>query len=147
MNNKNTMIHKIGLWMDHAEAKLIDPEQDIASIRTIHSSASGLERIPGETSDGTMLGHFRSSNNESHKHRKEENVIREYFERLADQLKVYDEIFLFGPTTAAHEFNNYLLKEKLLADKKIHLEKSDYLTDPQLVKEVEKYFSTSKKKD
>ena len=141
MNRKNAEIRKIGVWMDHAEARLIEPGTDAKSIRAIQAPGSGRERFPGESPDGTQLGNYRSTNNEFHKHRKEENNIREYFEYLVTQLQSYDEIFIFGPTTAAKEFNNYTQKEKVLLNKIVELEKADYMTDPQLIKRVKDYFS------
>ena len=144
MNKNNADIKKVGLWMDHEEAKFIEPKKEQSSIRSIHANSPGLIRHTGESSDGTKLGQYRSSNNEFSKHRKEENNIREYFESLVEQLQSYDEIFIFGPTTAAVEFKNYLSKEKVLSDKKIHMEKADYLTEPQLLKAVKEYFASPK---
>jgi hypothetical protein len=141
MNKHNVEIKKIGVWMDHAEAKFMEPEKELNSMRTIHSASADMKHFPGESSDGTKIGLYRSTNNEAHKHRKEENASREYFEYLAGQLEPYDEIFLFGPTTAANEFANYISREKLLVGKKIHMEKTDYLTDPQKVKLIKEFFS------
>ncbi len=144
MNKKNEEIKKIGVWMDHAEAKFIEPGNELSSMRSIHANDPGLIRHAGESSDGTKIGQYRSSNNEFSKHRKEENNTREYFESLVGQLKSYDEVFIFGPTTAFSEFMNYLTKEKALSNQKIHVEKSDYLTDPQLLKMVKEYFFSTK---
>ena len=142
MNVKNDGIRKIGVWMDHSEAKLIEPEKEVESIRTIHCGSSGRERFPGESPDGIRLGHYRSSNKEYNKHRREENANRDYFESLMTELKAYDKICLFGPTTATYEFSNYLSGKKGFTDKKINIQKTDYLTNPQLFKMVKEYFST-----
>jgi hypothetical protein len=140
MEKKNDALRRIGVWMDHSDAKLIEPEKGSESIRTIHSHDSGKHRFPGESSDGTRLGNYRASNNEFSKHRKDENKDKDYYELLADELEPYNEIFVFGPTTAAQEFRNFLTKVKSFSDKKLELEKSDYLTEPQMFKLVREHF-------
>lgn len=140
MEKKNNAVLKIGVWMDHSDAKLIDPEKSAVEIRTIHSVDSSKNKFRGEESDGIRLGNFRSSNNEFSKHRKDENADHEYFKHLADVLQGFHVIFIFGPTTAGHEFKNYLIKEKRFSDKEIVIEKSDYITEPQMFKLVKDHF-------
>ena len=131
----------IGVWMDHAEARIIDIGRKTGKISVI-KSPSGKRRIAGEAADGTSLGNFRSTNNEYSKHNKKQNTTHSYFKKLADALGDYDEIHLFGPTTAQKEFHNFVSDEKLLTGKKITSQAADYLTDNQLVEHVRKYFST-----
>src|SRR5689334_454245 len=129
----------IGVWMDHSKACLIDLAKSTKTISTIKSPIKP-RRIFGEKSDGTRLGNNRSTNNEYSKHEKEKNIEHAYFKKLVDTLSEYDEIFLFGPTTARKEFRNYVLKEKLLTGKKITSHAADYLTDNQMVEQVRNYF-------
>jgi hypothetical protein len=136
---KKNMHASIGVWMDHSEARLIDLGKKLDKIPTIKSPAKP-RRIFGEESDGTRLGNYRSTNNEYSKHEKEKNSAHAYYKKLADALHSYDEIFLFGPTTARKEFRNFTLKEKLLTGKKITSRAADYLTDNQMVEQVRKYF-------
>jgi hypothetical protein len=132
----------IGVWMDHSKACLIEPAKNVTAISTI-KSPTRPRRIFGEGANGTRLGNNRSTNNEYHKHEKEKNVAHAFYKKLANALHVYDEIFLFGPTTARSEFRNYILKENLLPGKKVASRASDYLTNNQMVAQVKKYFKVS----
>ena len=132
-------IKQIGIWMDHENALIIEPSS--GQIRKINSPYKGRTRIPGETADGTRLGNYRSTNNESHKHYRQENDLHSYYKQLADEVHPYDEIFIFGPSTAHSEFQNYLLKEKNFHGKKIAVEKADYITENQMREMVRNFFT------
>jgi len=129
----------IGVWMDHSKACLIDPSKSTKAISTVKSPIKP-RRIFGEEADGTRLGNNRSTNNEYSKHEKEKNTSHAFYKKLAGALSEYDEIFLFGPTTARKEFRNYVLKENLLAGKKVASRAADYLTENQMIEQVRKYF-------
>ena len=131
----------IGVWMDHSRAYLIEEGNITGKLPSIKAPKKP-RRIFGEGSDGTHLGNHRSTNNEYHKHQQEQNVTHTYYKRLADTLKEYNNIFLFGPTTARNEFRNYLLKEKLLVGAKITSRASDYLTNNQMMEKVNRYFNS-----
>src|SRR5690242_1510194 len=98
-------IRKIGIWMDHAEAQMMEPDATSDQIRLFSSPFKNVVRTAGEGSDGTQLGNFRSTNNESHKHYRKQNELHSYYKQLAGALQSYDEIFIFGPSTAPREFH------------------------------------------
>lgn len=135
---KQSEIRKIGIWMDHKEAKLVDPDNSESNFPKIVSKLKSRERISGESADGIKLGGFRSSNNEFSKHEKEQNAMHAYYKLLADRLLDYDEILIFGPTTARQEFYNYLVGEHNFANKSIKTVDGNYLTDNQLKAFVKK---------
>ncbi len=139
MKKNQSIPSAIGVWMDHSKACLIDLAKSSKAISTIKPPAMP-RRIFGEEADGIRLGNNRSTNNEYGKHEKEKNTTHAFYKKLADALREYDEIFLFGPTTARKEFRNYALKENLLAGKKVASRAADYLTDNQMVEQVRKYF-------
>ena len=60
---------------------------------------------------------------------------------LTDRLKNYDDIFLFGSTSAKDELYNKLKSDKHFADKTIKVKPADHLTENQMVAEVKKFFS------
>lgn len=141
MKNKaiNT-IKRIGVFMDHKGVTLLDP--DSLQLTNLASGIDHHTRFDGEVSDGTRLGNNRATNNEAHKHNKEQNQAHLFYRKLAGQLKPFDEIFILGPTTAKDEFRNYVHKEKLLGNKKVVTEKSDYLTENQLKEKVIEFFKS-----
>jgi len=142
MKKNKSIPAAIGVWMDHSKACLIDPAKNTSAISTIKSPIKP-RRIFGEEANGTRLGNNRSTNNEYSKHEKEKNVAHAFYKMLAEALHGYDEVFLFGPTTARKEFRNYTLKENLLTGKKVASRPADYLTNNQMVQQVRKYFKIS----
>ncbi|TXI15614.1 MAG: hypothetical protein E6Q66_01885 [Pedobacter sp.] len=132
----------IGIWLDHSEAHFIRPYIDQGIINTIHSSLESRQRIPGEAADGTRVGKYHSTNNEYTKHQLQQNQIHAFYKQIAEALLSYTDIFIFGPTTAREELENYLLGEmkKKFENKKIRLEASDYMTKNQMVERVIDFF-------
>jgi hypothetical protein len=134
----------IGLWLDHTEARLIDPKNLNSEPKIIRSMINAKKHIPGETADGTRLGNNRSTNDESHKHYREQNELHTYYKTVAASLAGFDDILIFGPTTAKKELQNYLLNEKSFADKKITVEPADYLTENQMAARVRDFYIAEK---
>ena len=122
--------------MDHVHAKIIHANGAIQEIK-----AQVMEQIPGESPIGARLGNFRSTNNENNTHNKEKNLLYEYYDRVNEAIMPFDEIILFGPSTAPQEFHNYILKITMNDTRRISVMKSDYLTDNQLVAFVSDYTS------
>ncbi len=136
---KEHTIKKIGLWLDHAEAHFIHPDHS-SKIETSVSDHTGRERHRGEGADGILLGGYRSSNNEHHKHRREENALHKYYLELQGKLQDYDEIYLFGPGPARNEFFNMLKEDKHFSAKKIEMEAADHLSENQMKAKVNAHF-------
>jgi hypothetical protein len=126
-------IKRIGVWMDHAEAKLAEPEHPVEAIQEVEAESSGRVREPGETGDGVRVGVFRSANNEFRKHIKRQHDDQLFYKELSEELLPYDEILIFGPTTAEKEFYNYLMNEKHFAGKRISSRQENYMSDNQIV--------------
>ncbi len=131
---------QIAVWMDHTSAKLIEPGTGAEQTRVILSPYQGKVRIAGEGADGTQLGNHRSTNNESHKHFTQQNELHAYYKQLASELLSYDDILVFGPSTAHSELHNYLLGEKKFSGKNIVAKKADYITENQIREAAGKFF-------
>lgn len=137
---KNSENRKIGVWLDHNKAKLIEPGMGAAQIITFNAIRENKVHQPGESSNGTRLGNNRSTNDEWRSHHREQNELQSFFKELVKELKSYDDIFIFGPTTAPQEFRNLIHLDKDFVGKRIVVEHSDYLTDNQLVASVRNYY-------
>lgn len=133
---------KIGIFLDHSVARFIDPDKGSIE-REIKAELSGHERIPGESTAGGKTGPLTSSNNEYNRHQREQRSLAGFYKEIASALNGYQSVYLFGPTTAGEEFRNYLTKLNHLHFQ-IDLEKSDYMTDNQLVARVKQHFSLIK---
>lgn len=131
---------KCGIWMDHAEAQVLDVRDQTMPVTVIENEHESRERFAGEGSDGSILGVHRSMNTEGTKNARKSEHLHEFYHRLASSIHSYDEIYVFGPTTAPQEFVNYLHEQKEFAQKHISVESSDYITGPQILERVRKHY-------
>ena len=139
--SKELIKKRIGVWLDHTKAHFIDLSKGPAVVETAFSNKESEVRYEGETGNGTLLGNNRATNNESHTHNRAQEIMKEYYHVLSDRLKGYDDILLFGPTSAKDELFNKLNADKHFAEKNIRVEAADRLTENQMVAKVESYFN------
>jgi hypothetical protein len=138
---KNNIDKKVGIWLDHTKAHFIYLSKEPAVLETTFSNRESQVRVPGETSTGMPVGKNRYTNNEHHQHNREQKHMNEYYAMLSDRLKSYDDIFIFGSTTAKEELYNRLKADKHFGDKTINVRPADHLTENQMVAEVKKFFN------
>jgi hypothetical protein len=133
-------IKKIGLWLDHVDAHFIELEDGQEIFETINSGKESLNRIKGESGNGIKMGNFRSTNNEHQVQMRENEILSDYYKNIAKRLEDFDEIFIFGASTAKDELTNLLRKNKHFDDKLIHTESSDHITKNQMIARVRSFF-------
>jgi len=121
---------KLGIWMDHEHALLTEFTTDPMTTTTI---SSGFDH----TIKGESLTHGENS-----MHRKQQHLQKEYYKKLADHIRRYREVFVFGPTSAKSELINALREDHLFDDIKIRVEPADKMNETQIQALVRKYFST-----
>ncbi|MCX8081671.1 MAG: hypothetical protein N3F09_10595 [Bacteroidia bacterium] len=135
---------RIGVYLDHHKAYFIPFENGTTEIKEImESEYTRLERIEGETSDTTFWNSRgnASSNNENRKNNKAESQLKEYYNDISKKICEYDEILLFGPTTAKNELKNILCENKSFNGKTIHIQSADQITENQKKEFVWKFFN------
>jgi hypothetical protein len=120
---------KLGIWMDHASAHLMEFTIDPIKTRTIESEF---------TPEVRQLSLHRG---EDRMHQKEQHHQGEYYEKIGEIIKQYEEVVLFGPTDAKVELFNFLIKSQSLGKTKIKVEHADKMTENQQHAFVKKYFS------
>jgi ADP-heptose:LPS heptosyltransferase len=119
----------LGIWMDHSEANLMEYSNEEMVTNTIKS------RFTQEVKEESI------AKGESGMHTKEKQLKTEYFKAIAKELKNYEGVLLFGPTTAKMELVN-MLKEDHHFDKiKIEVQQSFKMTENQQHAYVKEYFS------
>ena len=114
---------KIGVWMDHLHAQLLEFGQTAADIRSIKSSAFKHVHIDGNKSPmfSSASGKgFHVSNNEFKTHNIDQDELDQYYKLLEKELLSYDEILLIGGKTAKEEFYNRIIDKKGFENKKIY---------------------------
>ena len=125
MTNKK----RIGVWMDHAAAHLMEFTTDPIAIVKIESSFTHQAKEDSlEKSEHLM-------------HNKEQMDQLAYYKQLAGLLKDCAEVLLFGPTDAKTELFNFLKKDRHFAAVKVDLRSSGKLTDNQQQAFVREHFS------
>lgn len=120
---------KLGIWMDHERAHLTEFTIDPMISKTITSEFTKEAKEESLTSG------------ENHMHVKEQHQQSEYYKKLAEVIKQYKEVLLFGPTNAKAELFNTLSKNHLFRDINIKVEQTDKMTENQMHAFVKKHFS------
>ncbi len=121
-------LKKLGIWMDHSSANIIEFTLDVTAIQTISSDFDAEDK--SET--------LQRSENEMHN--KEQQKHGTFYKNLSKIIKEYDEVLLFGPTEAKNELYN-LLKENHQFDKiKIEVKNSDKMNYKEQHNFVDEYF-------
>lgn len=119
---------KIGIWMDHAHAHLMEYANPI--VTTVISSESTHEEKE-----------FTLQKGESFMQRNNQQQEAAYYKKIADVIKGYDEVLLFGPTNARVELLNILKADLHFSKIKIETQSSDKMTENQQHAFVRDYFS------
>ena len=69
-------------------------------------------------------------------------ITNSYYKVLTDRIKVYDNIYIFGPAHAEQKIYNRLKSDQLFAKKSINLESSDKTQEPTAGK-IKNIFSSA----
>jgi len=120
---------KLGIWMDHANAHLMEFTLDPITTKTITSKFTPAVR------------EIIIRKGEDHLHRKEQQQQSDYYQQLGEVVKEYSDVILFGPTDAKAELYNALLADQQLKDVTIKMEQTDKMTENQQHAFVKNYFT------
>ena len=121
-------IRQLGIWMDHSNAYFMEFTND--SILT--------NRVVSEFSkQGAELNHYKG---EKLIHKKEQHLQLDYYKKIGDIIRMYQEVVLFGPTDAKNELLNMVKTDHLFNEIKIEVENSDKMTESQMHTFVRDYF-------
>jgi Lhr-like helicase len=120
---------RIGIWMDHASANLMEFTQAPIETEVVESAFTHEEKVNTiKRSEATM-------------HHKEQHEEGEYYDRLGDLIRGYDEVLLFGPTNAKTELLNRLREDHRFENIKINVQQTDKMTENQQHAFVKNHFS------
>ena len=119
---------QLGIWMDHSNAYLLELVND-AIIENIIVSESLNENEE-----------YSSEKHEKQIHTKEQHQQSDYYKRIVDSIKNFQDVVLFGPTDAKNELFNLLKADHLFDNIKIEIKNSDKMTESQMHSFVLGYF-------
>lgn len=74
-------------------------------------------------------------------HNKEQQQQAAYYKSIGDVIKNYDEVLLFGPTTAKNELANLLKADHHFDNIKVSVENAEKMTGNQMEAFVREYFA------
>lgn len=122
---------KLGIWMDHAHAHLMEFSTESIATNIIES------KFTHESKEETL------GRSEHVMHNKEQHQQSEFYRGLGEKIRHYDEVILFGPTDAKTELLNVLKAYQRFAKIKIETKQADKMTENQQHAFVKEYFSKS----
>ncbi len=121
-------LKKLGIWMDHANAHLIEFSSEVKATTTITSDFTFQDR------EATL------QRSESQMHNKEQHKHQTYYKKLLAAMSRFDEVVLFGPTNAKVELYNLSQKDHKLDKIEIEVKETDTMSDVEQRHFVTRYF-------
>jgi len=123
---------KLGIWMDHSIAHIIEFTDQWKELKTIESNFTHLDKVESLVKSESLM------------HNKEQQLQTEFYKNLESVILKYDEVLLFGATDAKTELFNKIRKEHRFDNIKIAVKEADKMSKSQQISFVSDYFETIK---
>ena len=124
-----TVTKRLGIWMDHSTAHLMEFTTGQMETKKIDSDFTHEVKVDS-------LG-----KSEHIMHNKEQQQQSGYYKKLAEVIKNYEEVILFGPTDAKIELLNKLKTDQHFDKIKIEVKSAEKMTKNQQQAFVREYFT------
>ena len=122
---------KLGIWMDHSSAHLVEFTVDPIDTKVIQSKFTHEEKEESMNRSENVM------------HNKEQHQRSDFYKKLGEEIRKYEDVLLFGPTEAKTELLNLLRADHLFEKIKITVRPADKMTENQQNAFVRDYFSHS----
>jgi len=119
----------LGIWMDHSNACVME------------FTSMPIETTIVESNFTREVKEDSLGKSENLMHNKEQHQQSEYYKKLGEIIKKYDDVLLFGPTDAKTELFNILKDDHRFAKIKIEVKPTDKMTANQQHAFVKDYFT------
>ena len=130
MNRKTmTATKQLGIWMDHSHANIIEQTSQPVKPKTIESKFTHEEKEQSLSKSENIM------------HNKEKQQHTAYYKKLSDVIKNYDEVVLFGPTTAKNELANLLKNDHQFEKVHVVVKHADKMTEHEQHTFMQEHFS------
>jgi stalled ribosome rescue protein Dom34 len=126
--NPNKPKQYAGVWLDSQNAMVISNSTD---------EANGEYAIQ----DKVKAHEYHGGKGEHGSNKADQANSLKYYKSVAAVLSKYDEILIFGPGQAQEEFLNFLSGDSQFNSKKMTIDSSDQMTDPQMIARVRDFFN------
>jgi hypothetical protein len=120
---------KLGIWMDHASAHVMEFTTDPIQTKTIELASTVAQKEHGFGQNELMM------------HHKEQQKQSDYYKKLGEVIVKYKEVVLFGPTDAKVELFNHLKGDLHFSKIKITVKDADKMTENQQHAFVRDFFA------
>jgi stalled ribosome rescue protein Dom34 len=124
-----TTATNLGIWMDHSNAHLMEFTTEPLTTTIISSRFTHREK---EHSIGKS---------ENGMHQKEQHEHLDYYKKIGEAIRNYQDVLLFGPTTAKTELFNMLKADHHFEKIRIETKDADKMTQNEQHAFVRKHFS------
>jgi len=123
------MKKNIGIWMDHSFAHLIELSDSSIKTNIIESEFTHEDKEHSLAKSENLM------------HNKENHLHLAYYKKITAEIRNYQAILLFGPTTAKKELANLLKADHHFANVKIDVVQTDKMNDNQKHAFVKEHFN------
>ncbi len=121
---------KLGICMDHASAHLMEYTTGLVKSIVIFSKFDHVEK------EASLI------KSESLSHNKEQHEQAGYYKQLSELIREYDDVILFGATSAKAELYNIIKKDHRFEKIKIEVKQTDKMTENQQHAFIMEHFSS-----
>lgn len=123
---------KLGIWMDHSIAHIIEFKDQWYELKTIESNFTHQDKVESLAKSESIM------------HNKEQQLHEEFFKRLETIILDYGTVLLFGATSAKTELFNRTQKDHRFADINITVKTADKMSNTQRIFFLSDYFENTK---
>lgn len=127
MKHQNPKQHA-GVWLDSQHALILAQPEN--------------EKGEYAVRDKVRAGEYHGGKGEHAMNNADQASNLKYFKSIATLLHKYDEILVFGPGKSQEQLVNFLKQDDQFNDKKISIDSSKQLTDPQMIAKVRDFFAS-----
>lgn len=120
---------KLGVWMDHSIAYLMEFTSKHFEIETIESKLTNQQK------------NISLADYESLLKSKEKKQLSDYYKKIGETIKNYKRVILFGPSNAKVELFDFLSEDERFLKIKFEIKNTDKMTANQQHTFVKEYFS------
>ncbi|WP_018624426.1 hypothetical protein [Kangiella aquimarina] len=130
---------KVGIWLDHREAALVEISDKGISTRFIQS---GVEEHIDEKRGSRSKTPYGPQGvfAEDKADRRSQNLLNQYYSEVASGVNNAESLYIFGPAEAKQEFAKYLDQHQNHKPAKVEVESADKMTETQIIETVKKHF-------
>jgi stalled ribosome rescue protein Dom34 len=118
-------VKKLGIWMDHSIAYLMEFTTSPFEIQTIES------KIPAVDKNSLVAKNSK----------KEKKTLFNYYNTLSNAIKNYKQVILFGPTDAKMEFFDVLSEDVRFHKMKVEIKETDKMNARQQHEFIREHFA------